>query len=162
MPQLDIADFAPQLIWLAITFIGLYLLMARVALPSIGGIIEQRRDRIASDLDEAARLKEQTDKAIAEYEAALAEARANAGQIFQQRREEMKAEADRQLSELDAKLSAKIAEAEKRITKARNAARTEIKKVAAETAGLIVEELIGKAPAKRKITSAVSAAAKAN
>jgi len=160
MPQLQIPDFAPQLIWLAITFIGLYLLMARVALPRIGGIIEQRRDRIASDLDEAARLNEQTEQAIADYEAALAEARANAHQIAQARREELKAEADKRQGELDAQLSAKIAEAEKRIGAARDAAKAEIKVVAVDAAGEIVKELLGKAPAKRTITTAVNAASR--
>jgi F-type H+-transporting ATPase subunit b len=45
MPQLDFSTFSPQLIWLVITFLGLYLLMSRVALPRIGGVIEQRQSR---------------------------------------------------------------------------------------------------------------------
>ena len=72
MPQLVLEDWVPQLIWLAISFVVLYLIMSRVALPRIGTVIEQRRDRIAHDLDQAAHLKQETDQAIAAYESSLA------------------------------------------------------------------------------------------
>ncbi|HHI81664.1 MAG TPA: F0F1 ATP synthase subunit B', partial [Rhizobiales bacterium] len=44
MPQLDTSTFMPQLVWLAITFFVLYVIMTRLALPRIGGAIEQRQD----------------------------------------------------------------------------------------------------------------------
>ena len=68
LPQLNPADFAPQLIWLAITFAVLYFILARVALPRIGEVIEERRDRVQRDLDSAERFKKETDAALAAYE----------------------------------------------------------------------------------------------
>src|SRR3546814_20450305 len=78
MPQLETAAFLPQLVWLAITFVVLYLLMAKVALPRVAGVLDERKKRLDHDLEEAARLKRETEKAIAEYEQALASARNNA------------------------------------------------------------------------------------
>ena len=76
MPQLDVTSFAPQLIWLALSFGLLYFFMARLVLPRVGGVIAARQARIAGDLDEAERLKQEAQAAEAAHEAALREARA--------------------------------------------------------------------------------------
>jgi F-type H+-transporting ATPase subunit b len=143
MPQLDPDTFAPQLIWLAITFIGLYFVMARMALPRIGQAIEQRRSRIASDLDQAQALKEATDKAVAAYEARMAEARANAHAIAQATRQRLKEEVDAERARIDADLAAKVALAEKRVAQVKEKALRDIQIVAADLAGDIVSQLIG-------------------
>ncbi len=64
LPQLNTPDFAPQLFWLAVTFVLLYWIMAKIALPRIGEVIEERKDRIQRDLAAAERLKGETDKAL--------------------------------------------------------------------------------------------------
>src|SRR5690606_23669808 len=56
-PPFDPSTYASQLVWLAVTFGALYLLMSKIALPRIGEILEVRRDRIESDLAEADRLR---------------------------------------------------------------------------------------------------------
>ena len=75
LPQLDAHTFAPQLFWLVLTFVALYFILSKVALPRIGEVLEERADRIARDLGAAQRLKDDTDKALADYEKALADAR---------------------------------------------------------------------------------------
>src|SRR5579871_5859223 len=77
-PPFQKETFASQLVWLAVFFIALYVVAARLALPRVGSIIANRRSRIDSDLAEAARMKDDADKAIATYEKELAEARARA------------------------------------------------------------------------------------
>lgn len=160
MPQLDFSTYPPQLIWLAIVFFALYMVLSRLALPKIGSIIEQRRDRIASDLDEVSRLKEESEKALAGYEAALAEAKAKAHAIAQETRDKLNAETDRQRAEVEATLSKKTAEAEARIAEARDAAMAQIKHVAGDTTGAIVSQLIGGRITKAKVTKAVNEAMK--
>jgi F-type H+-transporting ATPase subunit b len=161
MPQLDFSTYAPQLIWLAITFIVLYLLMARVALPRIATVIEERRDRIASDLDEAERSKVQSEAAIAAYEAALAEARARAHEIARANRDRLTAEIDAERARVDAEAADKTAEAERAIAAARGAALGEVGAIAGELTEAIVKRLVGGRTPKQKIADAVSAAMKA-
>ena len=154
MPQLDPDTFAPQLIWLAITFIGLYLVMARIALPRIGNAIEHRRDRIASDLDQAQALKEATDRAIAGYETRMAQARANAHAVAQETRKRLKDEVDAERARIDAELAAKVAAAEQAIARVKSGALDDMRKVAGDLAGDIVAQLIG-----TKVSSAQAAKA---
>ena len=50
-PPFQQENFAPQIVWLIGIFGILYLLMSRVALPRVGGILENRETKIASDLE---------------------------------------------------------------------------------------------------------------
>lgn len=142
MPQLDFATFAPQLIWLAITFSVLYIIMSRVALPRIATVIEERRDRIADDLDTAAQLKRDTEDAITSYETALAEARAKAHTIAQETRDRLSAETDGHRADLEAQLASRIADAEKRIAATKENALGNVREVAVDVADTIVGQLL--------------------
>ena len=160
MPQLNPLDWAPQLIWLAITFGILYLLMKWVALPKIGSVIEMRQARIAGDLEAADNLRRQTEEAIAAYEQALAEAKARAHAIAQEARNKLKDEVAAERSALERDLAAKSAEAEARIHQAKVSALKDVNAVASETAAEIVRRLIGVAPSQPESSAAVAAARK--
>src|SRR5690606_41253016 len=67
-PPFDSTHYASQVLWLAITFGLFYLFMSRVVLPRIGGVIETRRDRIAQDLETAARHNQATHTTIAAHD----------------------------------------------------------------------------------------------
>ncbi len=158
-PPFDVTTFGSQLLWLALTFGALYLLMSRVALPRIGEILEVRRDRIESDLAEAERLRQRTDQAIAAYEEALAEARQHAHQIAGQTRAEIRAEIDEKRAKVEADLVAKLAAAESGIAETKQEALSHIEEIAADTATSLVSQLLGRVPAK-SIKEAVKVAAK--
>jgi len=160
MPQLNPLDWGPQLIWLLITFAILYLLMAKVALPRIGSVIDARAARIAMDLAEAEKLRRQTEEAIAAYEQALAEAKQKAHAIVEEGRAKLKAETAAERARLDADLGKRGAEAETRIQAAKASAMRDVNAVAADVAADIVRQLIGIAPAKAEIDKAVAAARK--
>lgn len=161
MPQLNPADWAPQLIWLLITFGILYVLMAWVALPRIGAVIDKRAAKIAADLDAAEKNKRETEDAIAAYEQALAEAKQKAHSIVEEGRAKLKAETDAERAKLDQELAKKSAEAAARIDKARDSAMKDISAVATEAAADIVTKLIGAAPSKAEVEKAVASARKA-
>jgi len=159
-PPFDSSTYASQLVWLAITFVVLYVLMAKLALPRLGGIIEGRQKRIEGDIAEAAAMKSQSDEAMAAYEKALADARANAQAIANETREKQAAEAEARRKQLEEGLNVKLADAEKAIAATKQAAMSNVRGIATDATKAIVEQLIGKAPADTTVDAAVGDALK--
>lgn len=143
MPQLDVNAWPPQLFWLAVTFLVLYFIISKIVIPRTGGVIEGRKNQIDSDLASAQRFKADTDKAVAEYEKALAEARSKAHGIAKETRDALNAEVDKERGKLDAALGEKIAQAEKAIQATRSKALASVADLATEIAADIVGQLTG-------------------
>ena len=157
MPQLVIEDFAPQIVWLVITFGLLYLTLARGALPRIATVLEQRRGKIADDLDDAARLKQEAEDALKDCEAALADARAKAHEIAAQTRATLSADVERHTESLQQTLDARMAEAEERIAATKAEAMKSVRSVASDAAGAIIGKLLGDTADGDTVASAVDA-----
>jgi F-type H+-transporting ATPase subunit b len=155
-PPFDPATFETQLIWLALVFGTLYLLMSRVALPRVAGILETRRAAIQGDLDAAANLKAETDDAIKAYEKALADAKANAQAIASETHARLAAATDAKRKAVDADLAGKLAASEAAILKGRDQAMSNVQSIAADAAETIIERLLGKAPARGDVEAAVA------
>jgi len=155
-PPFDPATFSPQLIWLAITFAALYLIMSRKALPGVASVLAERRERIRRDLAEAERLKSETDAALASYEKSLADARGKAQGMAKDMRDKVSADMDRERRRVDEANAAKLAETEARIADTKAKALANVDQLAAETAGAIVERLIGQSVGTDDIRQAVA------
>jgi len=158
MPQLDYHTFVPQLFWLAISFVVLYALMSRLALPKVRGVIEGRRHHLDSDLGRAAALKQEAEAALTAYQKTLADARATAQETLRQAGERLAAEAAERQRQLAATLAAQVTAAEARIAASKEQALGEIRGIAAEVGGAIVEKLTGAAPNAQAMTNAVARA----
>ncbi len=143
MPQLDPSSFISQLFWLALTFIPLYLIMARVGLPRVADIREQRAVRIANDLEQAEDLKNKADKLKAEFETALANARTQAQETLAQNREKIQAEADARQEEVAKKIAADLEKAEAAIQASKTEALANIRTVTADICKDMVSRVAG-------------------
>ncbi len=159
LPQLNLSDMAPQLIWLALTFGLLYLVLSRMTLPRIASIIEERQNRIQRDLDEAERLKSETDQAIAAYEQALAEAHGRANGIARDAREKLAGEVNDERTKVEGELAAKLAEAENRIAVMKSDAMSHVGEIASDTAAEVVRKLIGVDVGQDEVRAAVQPSA---
>ncbi len=157
-PPFNPASFASQLVWLAICFGVFYLVMKRYAIPRIGGIFETRKDKIAKDLADAARLKQETDASIAAYEKSLATARQNAAAIAAETRAKLTAEVDAKRQAAEAALHDKLAKAETEINDIKAKALAEVSGIARETAQAVVSALSAATVSQDEIAQAVDGA----
>jgi F-type H+-transporting ATPase subunit b len=156
-PPFESKNFPSQLVWLALSFVVLYVLLSKVVLPRVASILEARKRRIETDLADAARAKSDSDAAIAAYEKSLADARAGAQALAAKTHQELAAKSEARRKELEAGLTAKLTEAEKKIEATKAAAMKNVSAIATDAAGSIIERLTGSAPDKAAIERAVSA-----
>lgn len=157
LPQLAIETFGSQIPWLVVTLVVLYLILTKVALPSIGGIIGERKDSIEDDLDRAGELKRRAAETEQAYEQALADARAQAKQISDATRAAIQKEVDAAIAKADAEISAKTAEGEKRIAEIRAGALASVEQVAVDVAEALVAKIAPEATDAKAVKAGVTA-----
>lgn len=147
-PPFQTENFAPQLVWLVVIFGVLYLLMSRIALPRVGGIIENREAKISSDLDASRDMQEKAKAAAAANDENLRLRREEAQAIGREAQQKIANETAAQRSRAEAEAAEKIRAAEERIAAAKNSALANVEHIALDAAAAIVEKLTG-APADR-------------
>ncbi|HUT51242.1 MAG TPA: F0F1 ATP synthase subunit B' [Alphaproteobacteria bacterium] len=160
MPQLDPSSFASQIFWLALTFTLFFLIAWRVALPRIGRVLEDRRERIDRDVAKAQEVRNEAEAVLAEYEKLSAEGRASAQVVIREANELAAAEASAAHEKLSRRLAGDIEKAERRIAEARNSALEGIGDIAAEIAQAASAKLIGLEVSPQDAAGAVSRAVK--
>lgn len=159
MPQLDFTTFVPQLFWLAVTFLVLYLLMHLLALPRVGSVIAARRTRLDDDLAHAAEIRTQAEAVMTGYEASLAAARAQAHDAIRQTAEQAAAEAAERQRQLSEVLAEQTRAAERQIAAAKQQAFSEIRGVAIDVGRSLAQKLTGVATDEARLAAAVDHAA---
>jgi len=156
-PPLDATTFSSQLFWLAISFGLLLFLLAKVFLPRLSGIIENRSNHIADDLDSAARMQREAELAEKSYEQALSDARAKAHNVAETTRASINAEIEAETAKADEDTARQTEAAEAKIRELRANALSNVDGIATDTAQTLVESLFGgkiSAAAARKAVKA--------
>jgi len=160
MPQLDFSTplTLSQVVWGAVIFLALYLLLSRWALPQAATVLKHRADTIAADLDAARLAMAKSDGAVADLAAATAKARAEAQAAITKASDQAQREAAVKAEALNARLETRLKEAETQIDQARGAAMASVQQVASETAATVFARLTGQQPEPGRLQAAVSAA----
>ena len=156
LPQFDPAWWPGQMAWFLIIFAIVLVLMTKVFVPRIGGAIAEREGRIAGDIAQARRLKEQAEASAAAAEAEMAAARARAQQVASDARGRVQAEVSARQAAEEAKLGESLAAAETAIRASRDQAMTHVREIAQDTAQAVLAKLTGQGASKAEIDAAFS------
>jgi F-type H+-transporting ATPase subunit b len=137
--------------WVAVAFFVFVALLGYIgAHRMILGSLDQRREKIKSELDEARRLREDAEKLLAEYQRKQREAESEAQTIISN----AQAEAERIAAEAHARLEELIARrtgiAETKIAQAEAQALADVRAAAADAAVTAAEKILRKT-AKGKV-----------
>ncbi len=157
MPQLDFSTFPNQIFWLVVSLVVVYFIVSKVILPRIGGVLEERHSVISDYISQAADFKKQAEEAEADYEAALAQARAEAQAIALETKADIQKELNKAVAKADAEIAAKTAESEKAIAVVRESAVENVREVASVTTAEIVAALMPSVSDDAAIKKAVTA-----
>ena len=143
MPQMEFSDYAPQVIWLVITFAVLYILMAKFALPRIAEVLESREQKITNDIDQAQSLGKEAEAAEKEYGRIASESQSNARRIAEEARNSIKAEHASAILKMEETLSSESLKSDASIAQARAKAMEGLKELATDLTQAATSKLLG-------------------
>lgn len=157
MPQFELGNALPQVVWLILIFLLLYA-GVQAFLPGVGRIVEKRAQTIRDDLSAADQARADARAASEQVETRLAAARLAAAREAADAKAAAERAAAEKLKGVEAGLDARMNEAQARIDASRNSALASLDGVAAEAAQLIIARLTGVEPPADLVTGAVRGA----
>lgn len=131
------------------TLVGLLIFLAIVArmggFKAMVGILDQRRDKVRAELDEAVKLRAQAQALLEEYQAKRAAAEVEARKLVEQARIDAETLRRTAKAELEADLARRERITQERIGRAEQQAATEAREAAVAAAIETAERLLGQA-----------------
>lgn len=158
LPQFEFQHWFGQIVYLVFLFVVLYFLIAKVFAPRMRKVFDERAETIGKAVEEARSVQEEAQNQAAAAQAELAEARATSRRTAGAAKARVAEDIARRTAAQEAVLAERVAEAEARIGKMRDAAMAQVDTVASDTTKAIVEKLTGKAATAAELSAAKGAA----
>ena len=143
MPQLNPEFWISQIFWLTIVFGSLYVLLSKLILPKISNNLETRKSQIAENIKSAEKRREESDQKLKEYEKIISDAKTEAKNIFSKTREKILRDIIIKKEALEKEIDEEVKKAEKEINDLKLKSPEKINKIAIETSGDILKQVIG-------------------
>tara|TARA_X000000368_G_scaffold334918_1_gene272398 strand:+ start:160 stop:708 length:549 start_codon:yes stop_codon:yes gene_type:complete len=146
LPQMDISTFPSQIFWLVVTFSILYIFMWKFVIPKLRITIEERKDKISNDVNEAEKLKSEAEEILNKYESKISSSNQDAQKIITEARNQSDEYIDKVKKENEAKITSMIEDSNMKIKEQEKKSKSEIEKATLETIKSISAKFIDKIP----------------
>lgn len=158
-PQLDPTSYPSQIFWLAVSFVVLYALMSKLALPRVTDVLERRRSLREGNLAQAGDWNDEAEKVKSVFEKSLAKAQQAAAATLSTAERDISSKTAQEQSAFSEVSRKRMAAAEQAIAKAKTDALVSLADIAADIAADMVQKVAGiqvtKADAKKAVQSAM-------
>ena len=162
MPQLDPKYWASQAFWLVLIFTLLYLTISKFFIPKIKNTLDDRDNKIKSDIDEANNLKELSEKKQKEYSLMIEKAKKEVQKILNENRNKLNIEIQNKKKVFEKEIEEEIQKAQIEINNLKKNSVKDITKISEEIALKIIEEISGDKLNESSVKAAVSESSKKN
>ena len=143
MPQLDPKYWASQAFWLILVFTILYISIAKFYLPKIKNNLDNRDNRIKSDLDDANKFKEISESKLREYEKILEDAKKEVIKIQSESKNILNKEIQKKKEVIEKEIEKEIIKSQKEIGDLKKNSISDIQKISENIASNIIETISG-------------------
>ena len=143
MPQLNSEFWAAQIFWLFVLFTILYVAIWKLILPKIVDGIENRKKKIADDLDEAQKFKNDAEKKLIEYKKIIEQSKKEAQKIILENKKKLDNDITSKRKNFEKEVENELSNIEKQIQNFKKTSISEINKVAFEISSYIIKQIVG-------------------
>jgi F-type H+-transporting ATPase subunit b len=157
LPQFRFEYWGGQIVWLFLIFAVLYVLLAKVFVPKLRRIRDERASTIAAAVTQARSVQAEAEAQAAAAQAEIAEARNRSRRVAADAKAKAATDLAQSQKAEDARLQAQMDEAEARIRGLRDQAMTNVRGIAVETAQAIVQKLTGQKMTTAEVDAAMTA-----
>tara|TARA_Y100000590_G_scaffold92225_1_gene104216 strand:+ start:158 stop:736 length:579 start_codon:yes stop_codon:yes gene_type:complete len=143
MPQLNPEFWAAQIFWLVLIFSTLYVAISKIFLPKIINVIENRKLKIVSDIDEAQKLKESAENKLKEYNQVIENSKKEAQKLMRDNKKQLDIDIEQKKQKFTEEIEKELTNVEQEIKELKKTSLLSINKIATEITNDLLKKIMG-------------------
>ena len=143
MPQLNPEFWIAQIFWLILIFSTLYIAISKIFLPKIINVIENRKLKIVSDIDEAQKLKESAENKLKEYNQVIENSKKEAQKLMRDNKKKLDIDIEQKKQKFTEEIEKELINVEQEIKELKKTSLLSINKIATEITNDLLKKIMG-------------------